>query len=221
MEYVNRFHSTGFIAGGFMAKDGAVVTIATQSGQTAFIKVKTNLTSVPANGTRVEVSGYVSRRRGYDKNKNEYFAQCFIATDVAAEKTLSEKESGVKGTFYDTPQFNCTIEGKVLTTVEKDNYINFLVQTKKPNKKNVSLWLSTKKNAAAERIKEGDNASFVTGVYTKDRKHETLTVRDCSVVKSGETEDSDTKKGSDTRKKKPTEKAGKAERADKTDSIIL
>lgn len=187
MEYVDHFHVTGNVVGGFKTGNGAVITVVTKSGKDAFIKISTSLEKVPAIRSRVEVEGYVSRRRGHDRNsKAEYFAQCFVAEKVAPAKTLAEKVSGNKGSFYDRPDFICTITGEVIQIKEASGFTDFLVKTRKPNGKSVSIWVSMKTMKSNRGIKVGSNAEFITGVYTGNRMHETLTVRDLCLIKGKE-----------------------------------
>ena len=179
MKNENYFKTTGRVAGSFKTATGNVVTIVTKSGKDAFIKVLTNETDIPKNGTRVEVEGYVGRRRGRDRDGKEFYAQSFYAESFGLEKTAAERAFGEDrgGQYYDEPEFICKIAGKVLH-VEGDDFKRVLVETNLPNGKIIKIWLSGRAGNREFPVKEGDMAEFVTGVYTGNRKHETLTIRD-------------------------------------------
>ncbi|MGN0240210.1 MAG: hypothetical protein ACI4CS_00835 [Candidatus Weimeria sp.] len=206
MKYLNSFHLTGRVVGGFKTASGCVITVMTRSGKDAFVKVTTREKEVPGNGTRVEVDGYVSRRRGYDRDRKAFFAQCFVATEVSPEKTTAEKDLGSKGLFYDEPSFDCYIAGEVMSASSDGGFSKVLVRTKKPNGKDVNIWLSmrTPERGITTDKMEGKNMQFVAGVFTGNRKHETLTVRDLCLVDEGYEREEPVK---DLHKEAPEEKA--------------
>lgn len=205
-EKLNHFRTTGRVAGHFTTKNGnSVVTIVTKSGRDAFIKVLTNEKDIPKNGTRVEAEGYVSRRTGKDNQGRLYHAQCFIADKFGPEKTAAEKEFGTEngGMFYDDPYFVYDIAGEV-QHVEGDDFKRVLVKTERPDGTSISVWLSMKTPKNGFPVKAGDNARFTTGVYTGNRRHETLTITD--ILPGGENIASDDTGKEHTGDKEPEEK---------------
>lgn len=195
MALKNHFTATGRVAGGFMTPTGAVITLATKSGKDAFIHITTTEKTVPANGTRLEVEGYVTRRRGYDRKGQEYHAQSFRALKITPEKTSAQKafDADSKGRYYDDPHFKYEISGTVERIVG-DEYKTLLVNTLKPNGRPIGVWLSMKTPKRGCNLKVGDMAEFTTDVYTADRKHETLTVRDFIKDESAGSDDSHAKR---------------------------
>lgn len=220
VKYLNHFHLTGRVAGGFKTKNGSVITIVTRSGKDAFVRVSTNEKDVPANGTRIAVEGYVSRRRGHEKNGDTYYAQCFVAESVMPDKTAAEKEygSGTRGMYYDEPSFTYNVAGEVLRVINENGFSKALVQTRRPNGKGVNVWLSMKTPSGGFPAKQGDNALFVTGVYTEDRRHETLTIRDIVLFKDDTKEKDNAEKKTEAAAQEPAaeRKAGRQEK-----SIVL